>query len=215
VKRLFVTLAFILLSLVNSCDSQLNKKEIQHAAMHEITVSIEDREMRCTAYAISSHVLLTAQHCDVEQGILTVDSEAIPQLVREKVYDDKDHMLIVLPNENFKYTIIYQPTLYRSPRQGEHVYFWGNPRIGGDVYHDQYREGYVTGIDNSESSDGVKVKGSFFLLALPGGHGDSGAAVFGNDGRLVTVVTYVIGDGIMVGGYPLAFTSQQVSEATK
>ena len=171
-------------------------------------------ERNCSATAIAPHVLLTAAHCYLPLAQeVRVDGAAISFKLEKKILDGKDHMLLVLPEANFTSFAEYYPASYREPYQGEHVYMWGNPLMDGHLYHDQYREGYVSGTDD-EPFGNEKANVVWYLLAFPGSGGDSGSAVYDEDGRLVTVITYGI-SGKFMGGYPLAFTQEQVVEAEK
>jgi hypothetical protein len=160
--------------------------------------------------------LLTAEHCDGQDAAFVVDEELNPQRVSKKLYDNMDHMLLVMPDANFASTIDYSPATYVKAYQGEHVYFWGNPHIDYGRLRDQYREGYVTGIcpkQYTKEEDSINASGYFFIIATVGGRGDSGAAVFAEDGRFVGIITYGINKGMMMGIFPMAFTPERVAEA--
>lgn len=174
-----------------------------------------DREAAgCTAYAISEHVLLTAEHCNLNGGSLYLNPEmrnghailANPIEVSEKIFDHQDHMLLVINGIKFKHHIKYEP---RIPVQGERVYFFGNPSL----IHDQYREGYVTGSMESPKDSEVDASATLFLFALPVVGGDSGSSIFSADGSLIAICTFGLDDGQFMGGYALAFTSEQIKQA--
>ena len=209
-----------------------NKKIEQHKAFHWIAMkgNRPDPEFGmsklnatgCTAYAVAPHVLLTAQHCDIDGGQLYIDPISNPHedmsvdksvFIAEKLYDNRDHMLLVVPTVYFKDTVQYDPAKYRPVVQGEHVYFWGNP----DWFHDMYREGYAMGIIFSPADEGFAAapNGSLlYIFDMNGNHGDSGSAIFSaKDGRIVSLVTYGLQDGKFIGGYLLQFTSDQVKQA--
>ena len=209
-----------------------NKKIEQHKAFHWIAMkgNRPDPEFGmsklnatgCTAYAVAPHVLLTAQHCDIDGGQLYIDPISNPHedmsvdksvFIAEKLYDNRDHMLLVVPTVYFKDTVQYDPAKYRPVVQGEHVYFWGNP----DWFLDMYREGYAMGIIFSPADEGFAAapNGSLlYIFDMNGNHGDSGSAIFSaKDGRIVSLVTYGLQDGKFIGGYLLQFTSDQVKQA--
>ena len=174
----------------------------------------------CTAYAISKHVLLTAQHCDLPDAKVLIDSFDDPHTdhsmskavtIAEKIYDGRDHMLLVVPSVTFKDTIKYEPKKFRLPIQGEQVYFWGDP----DWFHNMYREGYLMGITFLDDNDTLAPKDAIlYVFDLNGNHGDSGSAIFSaKDGRIVGIVTYGLQDGKYIGSYVLSFTQEQVKEA--
>jgi len=215
----FLCLATLCLPLTASAPDDREKTN-EHKSMHAIVMDNgktgDDHEgAGCTAYAISDHVLLTAEHCNLEGGHLYLDPQKIdgkmdsrfPITVVEKVFDHQDHMLLVVPSVKFKHHIDYDP---RLPVQGEHAYFWGNPQL----IRDQYREGVVMGILPASDVDGdVDATASVYLMQMTVAGGDSGSSIFGEDGRLIAIVTYGIDDGKVVGAYALAFTKAQVHEA--
>jgi hypothetical protein len=209
-----------------------SQKEAQHKAFHWIILTNDsapspsglnierDAAAGCTAYAISKHVLLTAQHCDLPDAKLLIDtmgsphddqvlSQAVP--IVEKVYDGRDHMLLVVPSVTFKDTIKYEPKKFRLAVQGEQVYFWGNP----DWFHNMYREGYLMGIILTDADEDLAPVGSaLYVFDMNGNHGDSGSAIFSaKDGRIVGIVTYGLQDAKYIGSYVLSFTPEQVKEA--
>lgn len=193
-------------------------REKQHAAFHWIAMQTADEAAGCTAYAIAPHVLLTAQHCDLSDGKLFVDplgahgnesqvNRAVP--IAEKVYDNRDHMLLVVPTENFEHVIKYEPEKYRPAVQGEDVYFWGNP----EWFHDMYHRGYMMGLILLPDTDAAPAA-PLYVFDVNGNHGDSGSAIFSaRDGRIVSIVTYGLQDGKYIGGYLLNFTEDQVKQA--
>lgn len=210
-KKLFVAslLTTVLAYAVPSKKIEF-KKPVNHAAMHFIYIANETEGGWCTATAIAPHVLLTAEHCDSPNGELTVDSETTTQPITKRIKDNQDHLLLVIPNENFKNYITYDPTTYKVAKQTEHVYFWGNPQGS----RDQYREGYMMGtVDTPDFDDDKPIHGTAYVFQMTDAPGDSGAAVYAEDGRLVTVVTG--GNGVTTIGFALKFTAQQVEDAKK
>lgn len=236
-KKLLLTLVLSLTTLLSPVAANNNgsdKHNAQHAAFHWIVMSNEaspslmsDLSIAgCTAYAIAPHVLLTAQHCDLDDAKVYVDPGMVagddgerivigtPVFIAEKVYDQHDHMLLVLPTVTFANTVKYKPKKYRPAVQGERVFFWGNPQW----YHDMYRQGYMMGIVIPKESDvdAAAAGTPVYIFDLNGNHGDSGAAIFSDvDGRIVSVVTYGLQNGKFIGGYLLSFTNQQVKDAEK
>ena len=190
-------------------------KSEQHKATHTIILSNEkDHEAAgCSATAISEHVLLTAEHCNIANAVLYLDQTIKPLQhpleISERYFDHQDHMLIVLPGVSFKNFISYGAC---APlKQEDHYYMWGNPGL----LPNQYREGYVTGsIVNPLDDAEVDAVSSFLMLSGPVVGGDSGSAIFSaKDGHLASVLTYGINSGMFAGVYPLAFTSEQLAQA--
>ena len=190
-------------------------KSEQHKATHTIILSNEKEHegAGCSATAISEHVLLTAEHCNIAAAVLYLDQTGKPLQhpleISERYFDHQDHMLLVLPGVSFKNFISYGAG---APlKQEDHYYMWGNPGL----LPDQYREGYVTGsIVNPLDGAEVDAVSSFLMLSGPVVGGDSGSAIFSaKDGHLASVLTYGIGGGMFAGAYPLAFTSEQLAQA--
>jgi hypothetical protein len=211
VKRFILSIILALSLLTQTCISQPNLKETQHAAMHWLLFQTEKDSWYCTGYAISAHAVLTAGHCDAQGMSVSFDKELelnpVPVEIISKYFDGNDHMIFVVPSVTFVDTINYNPKKYKLPKQGEHVYYWGNP----EHLRDLYREGYTSGVDPNPNTD-LKHKDAGIYFIINAEPGDSGSAVFAEGGRLVTLVS-ASGGSILMLGFPLAFTPQQVSEA--
>jgi hypothetical protein len=215
-KKLFLPLLlWAFLGLASATVTPAQKAE-QHKATHSI-VMINEKAREgagCSATAISEHVLLTAEHCNVASAVLYLDQNQRPFQhpleVSERYFDHQDHMLIVLPGVSFKNTVAYGSG---APfKQGDYYYMWGNP----GMIRNQYREGYVTGtvinpLNDDEEIDAVS---SFLMLNGPVVGGDSGSALFSKeDGHIAGVLTYGIQYGMFAGTYPLMFTPEQIAQA--
>src|SRR5271157_4538976 len=117
-KHLLATL-LLLLSGVGSGLTQVAPaaKAEQHKATFEIVMAKGREGSGCSATAISEHVLLTAQHCDIDGGLLFFNQNSRPfvngQVVTEKYYDNNDHMIIVVPSVSFKHFITYDASKVR------------------------------------------------------------------------------------------------------
>jgi V8-like Glu-specific endopeptidase len=209
---------------------QLTKlQEEQHKAMHvivEVERDVDGNPIRgglCTAYAVSSHTLLTAQHCDLNTNAIyidTTDREAIKSqhvmsyTILSKTYDNEDHVLYVVSGITFNHTIVLTAHV-EVPKQGTHVYQWGNPA----GVRDQYREGVVIGsmpnpTPDSDNEERVNATGTVYLIEEPVVGGDSGSAIFSmEDGQLIGVLTYSIDGGQLAGVYAVVFTQAQLDAA--
>jgi hypothetical protein len=118
-------------------------------------------------------------------------------------------MLLVLPGVTFKHFIAYDPDDYKPAMVGDRYYLWGNPSLIAD----QYREGYISGTLIPPNNEGVMLSPKIMLISGPVVGGDSGSAIFAEDGRVVGTLTWGIDGGLFGGFYPLAFTKQQVLQA--
>jgi hypothetical protein len=221
-KNLAIVLLF--LSVLTACSAQvtLNKgkgtepsvvdngpRQTQHKAMHFIVFKGEDTAF-CTATAVSPHVLLTAAHCDESNTQIYIDQKKgalnKPSEVSAVYLDHHDHLLLVLPNENFKAFIHYSS---EGTTQGAHVFFYGNPNGITDIY----REGYIAGQETAEDKK-IRVDAPVYLMAAPTVQGDSGAAIFDvTTGNIVGVITYAVDDGQFAGFYALDFSQSQLHAA--
>jgi len=216
---LCIMLSMSMAKMVVVPDSGLTPQQILKAEQHKATFTIvtrnEDMKMGagCSATAISEHVLLTAAHCRIPDGKVYLNQTQAPWVhpleVSETIYDEQDHMLLVLPGVLFKHFIAYDPANYRPIQRNERYYLWGNPGL----VPDQYREGYVTGFYTPPIDGEVMLSNRIALLSGPVVGGDSGSAIFAEDGRLVSVLTWGIFDGLFAGGYDLAFTPEQIAQA--
>ena len=214
-KRTIAALLLFIALPVFAVTAPLTLKSEQHKATHTIILSNEkDHEAAgCSATAISEHVLLTAEHCNIANAVLYLDQTVKPLQhpleISERYFDHQDHMLIVLPGVSFKNFISYGAC---APlKQEDHYYMWGNPGL----LPNKYREGYVTGsIVNPLDDAEIDAVSSFLMLSGPVVGGDSGSAIFSaKDGHLASVLTYGINSGMFAGVYPLAFTSEQLAQA--
>ena len=216
-KRFLVTMALLFSCLTSLSALTPVQKEEQHKATLEILMINKALHAGagCSATAIAPHVLLTAQHCDVENGLLYLNQNSKPytngQTVTEKYYDNNDHMSMVVPSVEFKHFITYDASKVRKITQGEHLYFWGNPAL----VLNQYREVYATGTFPSTNQDAVNASGPFEMVSGPVVGGDSGSAIFSaEDGQLVGITTWGLNYGMFLGSYPLMFTQEQIDQAT-
>jgi hypothetical protein len=218
-KKFLLVLSLYVFSLIPSFASvSPTIKEEQHrAALTIVMINPENTEERagCSATAVAPHVILTAEHCNVENGLLYLNQNSKPFTmgleVKEKYFDKNDHMLLVVPGAEFKHFVNYDASKVRKSLQGEHIYFYGNP----DLMMDQYREGYASGFMNfKDSEEDVNAAGPFMMFAVSLAPGDSGSAVFSEvDGQLIGVTTWGIADGKFLGSYPLQFTQAQIDQA--
>ena len=121
----------------------------------------------CSGTATGPNEITTASHC-LSSRLLSVNGERTNMLHSRKV--GRDITLIYVDRRN---TAVAQ---WRdtAPVQGERIRYWGNP-LG---MRDQYREGYVSG-----------QQGDAYLVDVEIAPGDSGAAVYDLQGRIIGVVS--------------------------
>lgn len=160
----------------------------QHKAAHSLTfLNEKDAPIAgCSATAIGLHALLTALHCD-EHGqwtSLNIDLSTHTYHILSGVVDDRDHLILIVDGPEFKNTV---SVIQRSAVLGEHIYMYG---FGGGDYPAHRYDGTVIeereGGDPSDVDAFAGIENYSFPVIL----GDSGSAVFGNDGAIVGVITY-------------------------
>jgi len=143
-RKWILSLALALTSVLSFSQVTPEVKEEQHRATVTIVMKGKTEGAGCSATAIAEHVLLTAEHCDIPDGVVYLNQTEAPFIhpleVSYRIFDKQDHMLLVLPQVSFKHTIPYDPNTYVPLKKGDHYYLWGNPGL----IPDQYREGYVT-----------------------------------------------------------------------
>lgn len=151
----------------------------------------------CSGTAVGPHTLLTASHCFDGDTLVKVDGK--PTRALWIAQDGQDHTLV-------GQTVKFRRWIVKlgAATQGEPVFLIGNPADDRKVY----RKGYVAGASNDDGHAVV-------LYELPIFFGDSGAAIFDGDGRIVGVVAgmhVMTAEGLTLTfgvSRPLAFTAAQ------
>jgi hypothetical protein len=173
-------------------------------ALKDATVRIELVGLgSCSGTIIGPHAILSATHCFNDPASIKINEA--PAIVKDREDDGFDHTILVV-DLTFAY---WADVSDWGLRQGDTVFYWGNP--GGEL--DWYRRGYVVGKDRDEDGKDLAI------LDVNGFFGDSGAGVFDSSGRVVGVVslcTFQSGYGVpfkMMGVYPFHFTAQQWAKA--
>lgn len=151
----------------------------------------------CSGTAVSKTTVLSAAHCfHVDSGDMSVNGKDVTFKVIAN--DGEDHVLVSVD----KPFTVWARMAIRKPSQGDVVFVHGNPA----AIKDMLRVGRVAGWD-----------GTLMVLGLLGWYGDSGAAVFDENGQVVGVVSRMYpGDQPyfrLVGCYQITFTAKQWAEA--
>jgi hypothetical protein len=155
---------------------------IQQRAEHRL--AIKDAGL-CTATAVGPHAILTAVHCnDKDLTEVEMDLSMRKYHILSKTLDGRDHVIYIVDGPEFHDIITLHPG--DAPAQlFEHTYIYG---CGGGVYPPEYKEGFkslvVKDVSEIDKADGLNY---YTIPVIPG---DSGAAVYGSDGRVIAVVTY-------------------------
>lgn len=159
----------------------------------------------CNSTAIGDHTILTASHCVKENdNTISINSQNNKVTVLQKIYDKKDHVMLVLGYTFKNWASISQQPLYL----GQEVFIAGAP---GD-FSPLYRVGVYSGWTRLGAHTVA------MMFQLPIFYGDSGSAIFNQAGQ---VVTTVMCNASMMGDHdylafacanPLAFTKQQLEQ---
>lgn len=183
---------------------------LQARTSHLLFLPTEDGTAVCTGTVIGPHAILTAEHCSPEK-IVRFDYAVETYNVLYLMKDDREHIIFLVDGPPF--TEI-QPYITRAPVVGESTYLYG---FGKRVYPATAKLGIVL---NEYDPSEVDLREGLFYVSNPVLQGDSGSAVYGQDGYILGVVTYRLTDGlpdlISHGGvFRLAFTPKQVEVAQR
>jgi hypothetical protein len=141
---------------------------------------------QCSATAIGPHALLTALHCDkfAQFTSMTIDLSTSQYHIVSGIADDRDHLIIIVDGPAFKNTTT---VIQRAAVIGEHVFMYG---YGGNIYPARRRDGVVIAERNGGDESDVDALATTTNYSFPAIMGDSGSAVYGNDGAIVGLLTY-------------------------
>lgn len=131
------------------------------------TLRLEMEDGVCSATAVGPDTVLTARHC-LAARITLLGGTPVRMVESRPIGPD---MMLVRVDRKFSAWAQWSD---RKPEQGDRIYYWGNP----SGLPDMLRRGYIAGF-RAES----------ILADVEVGQGDSGAAVFDEDGRIVGVVS--------------------------
>lgn len=154
-------------------------KQTHDATYHIGQETITDGAI-CSATAIGPHALLTATHCELPEDELEVEEIDDPLTIKQRIRDGFDHTIYIV---NADFDIYVKVNEKDEKAQGEDVFFFGNP----GKYHDVYRKGYITTVDQNKGffGDGPKK----ILFDMNGWMGDSGSGIFNSAGEVIGTVT--------------------------
>lgn len=158
-------LAFLVLILSGCGCSSLPT----HDAIRATTLHLEFAESFCSGTAVGPDLILTAEHC-LDGALLKIDGHPVKGTVTRR---DTKRDMAWLRITGVRFT--HWANRAGKARQGDRVRYWGHP---GGVAQTVYREGYVTMI-----YDGALIVDSLICS------GDSGSALWSDDGRIVGVVS--------------------------
>lgn len=131
------------------------------------TLRLEMEGGICSGTAIGPDEVLTAVHC-LSNRLVKINDEPVELLESRQIGPD---MIVIRVDRRFD---SWAKWADRKPEQGDPIYYWGNPSGMPDIV----RYGYIAGFIDGR-----------ILVDVEVGKGDSGAAVFDRDGRVIGVVS--------------------------
>lgn len=192
----------------------VNRPSNQQArTSHRIAMYTEQevKQGACTGTAIAYHAILTARHCiDSDTESIRIDLARRQYHIYKEIKDENEHIILLIDGP--KLTDV-QPYKHRMPKVGEHEFFYG---FGGGDYPAHCASGVV--LDEFDPSEANVVEGVSYHSAesIPG---DSGSAVYADDGSILTLVSMhmdystLFTTKIIMVGYDLRFTEDQIKLA--
>jgi Trypsin-like peptidase domain len=173
-----------------------------------------DPQSGCTATAVGPHALMTADHCNDDDKLKTVqlDMGVRKYHIVDKMHDKRDHVIYLVDGPEFKNTVRISTSV---PSVNDPVYLIGS---GGGTFPGEYKQGVV--LDEYDPSD-VDSDAGMVYASIPGIPGDSGAAIYAQDGTIVGLLTYGFSEKTFYGRrelseiafFQLDFSSKQIAKA--
>jgi len=187
----------------------------QRRASHRIEYEVKEHPAGyCTGTAIGPHAILTASHClkHSNADLIELDNAVRDYHIEKVLTDGRDHDVYLVDGPEFTNFVKYK---VRQSEIGEHVFMYGS---GHAVYPPRRLDGVRVDYDDPSDVDADAGEQAFSTPAVPG---DSGSAVFNDDGTITAVTTYRLTNEWMFGwltteqalDFTPGFTPAQVDEA--
>jgi len=182
----------------------------QQAATHAIeffdSKEASTGEGFCTGLAIGPHAILTAGHCfDTvrysDEKYVEIDMSMSKEQVVGHKDDGADHIILLLNGPAFRNIAEYK---VQVAKLGEHVWSYG---VGGHQYPPVRKDGHV--IETNDPSD-IDAQLGVFQTNLGAIPGDSGAAIYNDNGDIVGLHTYGLKDHSETMDFEMQFSEQDV-----
>jgi len=181
VLRLLLSFSFLL--AVTKPPAVVEPK--QELATHMIMFldKVGEPDAQCTGTAIGPHAFMTAAHCN--DGINPDDMIQIDLSVKHFQLiavsnDHRDHVIYLTDATFTNYVDVRE----RPANAKEPVHMWGD---GEGTFPPRELSGKVLHQDDKSDIDAGDDAHEYSLNVIPG---DSGSAIYGNDGAIVALVTY-------------------------
>lgn len=184
-------LCFLLLCVVFTTAA---RKPSVYAVAERATHTIEMADGNCSGTAVSAYVIMTAAHCFPDDLAVKFKISGREAKALKFARDGNDHVLIKV-NIAFTYTASIGNT---RMLKGDKIFYFGNPGIW-----QLFRTGHVAGYKDTAT-----------VIDVNGWRGDSGAAIFNEQGHIVGIVSAGILNDIfkLMLAYPFAFTDEQYKD---
>jgi hypothetical protein len=201
-KKLGLVVATYVIILVSLkiCYREAKQPTLQEKVEHTIYFLDDSWKPteRCTATAIAPHAILTTEHCNLTvQGnigsFINIDLSTRRYKIFNEFFDERDHVIYILDGPAFKNILPEEYMINVKPSHGK-VFIYGaaSNRSDGKVDND-----FV------QVSD-VDINQGLAYYTIPVFPGDSGSAIFDENGKVVGLVTYRMNTGGS-SGFSLAY----------
>lgn len=182
---------------------------MRKAASHTIYFmndTLDGVAARCTSTTIGPHVVLTDEHCNFRADgnigkIVQFDSTKWFWTITGESVDNHDHALLFLDGPSFRDIVPVDALLEAKSTDGLYYYYGSTSGYVSGVLDEGWYD-----ISDVEQDEGLHV---FKMSVL---RGDSGAAIYGPDGRIIGLVSYYFNDKYS-GAFELNFTPEMLRTA--
>jgi len=204
-RVLRLMLSFVFLLAVTKPPATPNPKQELAAHMIWFLDSHGSPDAECTGTAIGPHAFMTAGHCndgDHPDDLVQIDLSLKKFNLIAVNSDHRDHVIYLTDATFTNYVDVTE----RSAKDGESVHMWG---CGEATFPPRELTGRVGKQDDKSDIDAADDAHEYSLHVIPG---DSGSAIYGDDGAIVGLVTYshssLFGLRHTAKGFGLAFTPE-------
>lgn len=174
------------------------------------------RQGSCTGTVLGPHAILTATHCDERREVrdIRLDFSLRAFHIEKFLTDGNDHDIYLVDGPAFTNFVPYK---VRPAKLGEQVYLFGS---GAGQFPPRRLNGVRLAWDDPSDVD---ADAGIVRFSMPVILGDSGSAVFAQDGTIVAVTTYLFNEPYVFGfledtstvDFIPSFTPPQIEEAVK